>query len=135
MIRADEFLQRGIDTMKQRAASRDCAETGERAMGSTVGMFNILYSEHLKKGLPLTEEQGWIFMVLLKLSRSSQGAFNPDDYVDLPAYAGLAGEAASRSAAVLPVTVSVEDFLAQAGVPELTDEAIVREMNIGAQVR
>ena len=45
-------------------------------------------------GLSLTEEEGWIFMVFLKLARSQQGEFKLDDYVDMAAYAALAGESA-----------------------------------------
>ena len=66
------------------------APSGERSMGKTVAMFNT-YS-----GLNLTEEQGWHFMEILKMVRSSQGNFKLDNYVDGCSYASLAGEAAAR---------------------------------------
>jgi hypothetical protein len=86
---AHVFLEKALGHMKDRAATYD-SEQGERSMGKTVAMFNALY------GLELTEEQGWAFMCLLKLVRTSQGDFRADNYEDLAAYAGLMGESASQ---------------------------------------
>ena len=44
----------------------------------------------------LTEEQGWQFMVFLKISRAKAGTFKADDYTDMAAYAALSGEAAAK---------------------------------------
>lgn len=86
---AIEFLQTSVDEMNDRASQRDNAQ-GERSMAKTVDMFNLLY------GKDLSEEQGWAFMVLLKMVRGSQGNYRADDYVDAAAYCGLQGEAAYK---------------------------------------
>jgi hypothetical protein len=75
--------------MQDRAATYDNPK-GERSMASTVGMFNTLV------GQDLTEEQGWLFMAILKMVRSQQGALRMDSYEDGAAYFSLAGEAASK---------------------------------------
>lgn len=86
---AHEFLEKALGHMQDRAATYDSAK-GERSMGKTVAMFNAMYEQEL------TEEQGWAFMCLLKLVRTSQGDFRADNYEDLAAYAGLMGESASQ---------------------------------------
>lgn len=75
--------------MRDRAATYDKPE-GERSMGATVDAFRAI------TGHKLTEEQGWLFMQLLKAVRSQQGAYRADSYEDGCAYASLAGEAAAR---------------------------------------
>ncbi|WP_346839799.1 DUF6378 domain-containing protein [Microbulbifer sp. SAOS-129_SWC] len=85
---APAFLEAGAQHMRDRASLRD-APDGERSMAKTVAAFNALY------GKDLTEEEGWMFMVLLKQARASQGKFVADDYEDGAAYFGLAGEAAA----------------------------------------
>lgn len=89
-MKAQDVLNKAADHMDDRAATYDKPE-GERSMGKTVTMFNALY------GTSITEEQGWAFMVILKLVRSSQGAYRADNYEDLTAYASLMGESASAS--------------------------------------
>ena len=59
-------------------------------MGSTVLAFAAI------TGVLMTEEQGWLFMALLKAVRSQQGAYRSDSYEDGAAYFALAGEAAAR---------------------------------------
>jgi hypothetical protein len=86
-MKAHEFLQKGLDHMRDRAVTYDQPE-GERSMESTVGLFQAA------TGIDMTPEQGWLFMILLKVVRSQQGAFKADNYEDLAAYAGLMGEAA-----------------------------------------
>lgn len=88
-VPASEFLEEASRVMKARATQRD-AENGERSMAKTVEMFNAY------KGLGLSESDGWVFMVLLKLVRGSQGQFHMDDYVDGSAYFSLLGEAESK---------------------------------------
>lgn len=98
-MKAPNFLQAGLDAMQQRAATYDKPE-GERSMGATVEAFRAI------TGHTLTEEQGWLFMAILKAVRSQQGNYSADSYVDGAAYFGLAGEAAcvARSATSTPTT-------------------------------
>lgn len=86
-MKAHQILEAGLDHMKDRAATYD-QPAGERSMGATVDAFRAI------TGHNLTEEQGWLFMGLLKMVRSQQGGFRADNYEDLAAYAGLQGEAA-----------------------------------------
>src|SRR5690554_7113280 len=90
-MRAPDFLKAGLGHMQDRAVTYDKPQ-GERSMGMTVALANVLLAEKLRE--PLSEEDGWNFMELLKLVRSKQGEFKADNYEDRSAYAGLAGEAA-----------------------------------------
>lgn len=87
------FLESAVKEMKDRALQRDKKPgevgAGERSMAATVKAFNAL------TGKTLTEEEGWEFMILLKLVRGRQGDFRADDYTDAAAYSGLLGECAS----------------------------------------
>ncbi|GAA4652064.1 hypothetical protein GCM10023116_43480 [Kistimonas scapharcae] len=89
-ITSDKILVKAAEHIRQRAAQRDCEATGERSMAKTVQAFNAIF------GHQVTEEQGWQFMTLLKIARSSAGGYNPDDYEDGAAYFALAGETADR---------------------------------------
>lgn len=84
------MLLKALGHMEDRAATYDKPE-GERSMGKTVAAFNAI------TGQALTEEQGWLFMGLLKMVRSQQGAFRADNYEDLAAYAALQGECAAAT--------------------------------------
>lgn len=86
-MKAHQILEAGLGHMKDRSAAYD-KPAGERSMGATVDAFRAI------TGHDLTEEQGWLFMGLLKMVRSQQGGFRADNYEDLAAYAGLQGEAA-----------------------------------------
>lgn len=86
-IKAHEFLERGAQHMRDRAVQRD-ANDGERSMRRAVEAFNA------QEGTNLTEAQGWRFMIQLKYARAVNGVFVADDYEDMAAYAGLAGESA-----------------------------------------
>lgn len=90
-IHATSFLESSIKEMRDRASQRDNHANGERSMASTVKAFNAL------TGHSLTEEEGWEFMILLKLVRGRQGTFRMDDYTDAAAYSALLGECASIS--------------------------------------
>ena len=86
--KAVQILNEAMAAMAERGQSYDTNGDGvERSMGKVVDMFNTL------TGHELTEEQGWDFMILLKLVRASQG-YKADNYVDGSAYFSLAGEAA-----------------------------------------
>ena len=90
-IGADEILQIAEETIAQRGVMYDSTgQQQERSMGKVVAMFNAL------TGHELTNEQGWKFMCLLKLARSEQGEFSLDSFIDLAAYAALAGEEAAK---------------------------------------
>ncbi len=86
---ASEVLQSAAGHIRARAVSYD-ARDGERSMTKTVAAFNAV------TGHALTEEQGWLFMALLKAVRSQQGAFRQDNYEDGAAYFALMAESGAR---------------------------------------
>ena len=88
-VTAASILTAALGHMEDRAKTYD-APGGERSMGKTVAAFNTI------TGLVLTEEQGWLFMEILKQVRSQQGNYRADSYEDLVAYAALRGECAAR---------------------------------------
>lgn len=88
-LTAADFLRAGLKHMVDRAVTHDAA-AGERSMFKTVAAFNIICDQDL------SEEQGWMFMGLLKKVRSVQGYFNKDNYEDEASYSGLRGECAAR---------------------------------------
>lgn len=88
-MKAPDILKAAAGHMEERAATYDKPE-GERSMAATVSAFRCV------TGHSLTEEQGWLFMQLLKAVRSQQGDYRADSYEDGAAYASLAGEAAYR---------------------------------------
>lgn len=89
---ASDLLLDGVNHMRDRATTYDAPE-GERSMAKTVAMFNKLTDNSL------SEEDGWMFMVLLKVVRSQQGNYREDNYADGAAYMALAGETASQKRA------------------------------------
>lgn len=86
-MKADDILRAGLDTLVQRGQQRD-QPGGERSMPRIVHLFHAL------TGISLTEREGLLFMVALKLVREGRGAPDADDYIDLVNYVALAGEAA-----------------------------------------
>lgn len=88
-VTAASMLTAALGHMEDRAKTYD-APGGERSMGKTVAAFNTI------TGLVLTEEQGWLFMEILKQVRSQQGDYRADNYEDMVAYAALRGECAAR---------------------------------------
>jgi hypothetical protein len=84
MMKAPDLLAKARETMLERSVERDVKE--ERAMKRTVDLFNAAF------GTSMTEYQGWMFMVFLKLARAQGGAYREDDYLDMAAYVALAGE-------------------------------------------
>jgi hypothetical protein len=85
MKEAPELLEQAAATMRERSAERDTDK--ERAMTRTVAIFNSMFPDKA-----LTEYEGWMFMVALKLARAHGGSYREDDYIDAPAYLALAGE-------------------------------------------
>jgi hypothetical protein len=94
-LKAPEFLQAALGHMQDRATTYDKPD-GERSMGRTVEAFNAITSH------ALTEEQGWLFMGLLKMVRSQSGDFKADNFEDEAAYAALRGECAAAKDARTP---------------------------------
>ena len=87
---AQDFLAAAQGHLGDRASTYDSPE-GERSMRRTVNAFAALTD------IQLTEEQGFLFMEVLKQVRSLQGKFKADSYEDLAGYAALRGEAAARN--------------------------------------
>lgn len=100
---ADEILHLGVETLIQRGLDRD-QPGGERSMADVVIAFNTLTS------LQLSEQQGWLFMALVKIKRSQSGRADHDHYVDGANYIALAGEAALRAATTQPGAGSTPAF-------------------------
>jgi len=88
MNKADEIIETAKNIVSGHAEDRDKGE--ERSMKKIVEVFNAL-TEHT-----LSEEDGNIFMVVLKLVRA-QRSFNIDNYVDGIGYLSLAGEVSNKS--------------------------------------
>lgn len=86
-MKADQILRAGLDILVARGEQRD-QPTGERTIPSVVAAFNAL------TGHTMTEQQGWLFMALVKVRRCQTGKPDPDHYVDGANYFALAGEAA-----------------------------------------
>ncbi len=86
-MKADQILRAGLDILVERGEQRD-QPTGERTIPSVVAAFNAL------TGHTMTEQQGWLFMALVKVRRCQTGKPDPDHYVDGANYFALAGEAA-----------------------------------------
>jgi hypothetical protein len=86
---ASQILTTAAGHLKDRASTYDQPQ-GERSIGKTVAMFRAL------TGVEMTEEQGWLFMVCLKMVRAQQGGYRADSYEDGAAYFALAGESAAQ---------------------------------------
>ena len=86
---AQHFLEAALNHLGNRASTYDNPQ-GERSMGRTVEAFNTI------TGNKLTEEQGYLFMVLLKAVRSQQGKYKSDSYEDGAAYFALMGEVGEK---------------------------------------
>ena len=90
---APELLIEAADTIGNRASERDNAD-GERSMARAVQMFNVWRGPHA--GPRLSGQEGWAFMVFLKLARAAEGNHHRDDWVDGAAYMALACESIER---------------------------------------
>lgn len=84
----DKILGEAVKTLQQRGTDYDGKgyQGGERSMAQTVAIFKEF------TGIQLSELDGWRFLMCLKMARSTTGKPKVDTYVDLAAYAGLAGE-------------------------------------------
>lgn len=86
-MKADQILRAGLDTLVARGVKRDQPD-GERSMPRIVRVFEAI------TGIRLTEREGWLFMVCLKLVRMQSGKPDADHYLDAANYIALMGEAA-----------------------------------------
>lgn len=121
MTTAHDILKAAAGHMQDRAATYDKPE-GERSMGATVDAFKAV------TGHQLSEEQGWLFMALLKAVRSQQGALRMDSYEDGAAYFALAGESAARDRRRPIIN---ELYTAHPATPNVWDEGEQRMEQIG----
>lgn len=86
-MKADDILRAGLDTLVQRGVDREKPK-GERSMPAIVRVFEAI------TGIRLSEREGWLFMVCLKLVRMQSGKPDADHYLDAANYIALMGEAA-----------------------------------------
>jgi len=94
-MKANEFLSTASDTMTQRGKDYDKQSDGaeERSMGKCVEAFNSI------TGRNLTESEGWMMLVLLKLVRQwSTDDYHHDSALDTVAYAALLAESLASCA-------------------------------------
>ena len=94
--KASEILTAAAAHLKARESTYD-SPGGERSIQKTVRLFEEA------TGIKMSEEQGWLFMLMLKVVRSQQGDYRADSYEDGSAYFALMGEAASLSERAGPV--------------------------------
>ena len=87
-MKAADILRRAASCIEDRAIERDLPQ--ERSMIRAVRAFNSL------TGHTLSEVDGWLFMVALKMARATAGKLVPDDWIDGAAYCALALESAER---------------------------------------
>lgn len=86
MVCAETFLQNALIEMEERAKTYD-SDGGERSMGKTIAAFNAI------TGRDLTEQEGWLIMLLLKQVRQwSTEQYHHDSALDSVAYAALLAE-------------------------------------------
>lgn len=95
-MKAPEILEAAAGHLKDRAATYDNTGEGERSMARTIATYNALTNSSM------TVEQGWLFMVCLKMVRTQQGGYRGDNYEDGAAYFALAGEEAALQDSLLP---------------------------------
>lgn len=91
-MKATEVLAAAAATLEQRGAERDLPD-GERSMARAVEAFNELTQ------LDLSERDGWVLLLCLKLSRGYGGKPCADDWLDAVGYAALTAESAAKQAA------------------------------------
>lgn len=111
-MKAQDILRKSAQHIDDRAAARDQAE-GERSMARTVAAFNAL------TGHQLSERDGWLFMVQLKMARACTTPTGiPDDYEDGASYVALAGECVAGNDNAKPG--ELHDIIIIEGVGEVT---------------
>lgn len=100
-MNANKFIEDALHVLTTRGKQRDSGNGEERSMNSTVDIFNAA----TKGRYNMPEEDGWLFMLCLKLGRDANQKehkgvrYNRDDIVDLIGYSALYGECKSEKAA------------------------------------
>ena len=90
---ASELLAVAARTLGERGADYDPNKAaGERSMLAVVQIFKEL------AGKEITEQEGWLFMVALKLARIKTSPAKRDSHVDLIAYVSLYSESVLAAA-------------------------------------
>jgi len=102
-VTAPAYLSQTLEVMNERGQQRDSVG-GERSMAKAVKAFDTLIIPSILKRGYMLETEGWLFMEVLKMARSTQGVYHEDDYVDLIGYAALAAESASKENACQMLT-------------------------------
>lgn len=87
-MNAEEIMQKAQEIVAGHSDDRDTGR--ERSMTKIVEVFNTL------TGKDLTEHEGNLFMVCLKLVRAVKDPSNADNYIDMAGYASMAGETQTR---------------------------------------
>lgn len=87
-ITAEKLLTEAAEIQRVRGFLYDDGK--ERSMGEIVELFRLV------SGVTLTERQGWLFMMALKLIRAKRSINLYDSYADLISYASLLGECSLR---------------------------------------
>lgn len=82
-----ELLHEAAAAFAHRGRIRDAAD-GTRSMTHTVEIFNAI------TGNKLTEQEGWYFMVAVKIARAVACPSDRDSFVDAAAFMALSGECA-----------------------------------------
>lgn len=88
-MNAIDFLQAGIDAMKDRVVQRD-SQNGERSAGKAADILTAW------TGTKWVEEDVWRCLLAVKMAREVQGRFTPDDLIDGAAYFSLLGECRAK---------------------------------------
>lgn len=113
----EAILNEVKDAVNERGQERDLPD-GERTIPRCVKAFNAICGHNL------TNEQGWIFMQLLKICRMSQGSFKRDDYIDNLGYGVLLAEEAFQNS-----SEDIVDYLSTCpGCGRYADNGHDREM-------
>lgn len=83
---ATAFLRTAAETLAERGKARD--QAGERSMVRAVELYNAMTVDAMTC---MSEEQGWLFMIALKLARAER-SHDRDHYIDLIGYSALLAE-------------------------------------------
>jgi len=82
---AVQTISKALVCIDERSKDRDNGP--ERSMDRAVAIFNAA------TGLGMSESDGWLFMICLKIARHKNGqGYNQDHFVDIAGYAGLLAE-------------------------------------------
>ena len=90
-MNTDQILEEARNMLATRGQEYDHEDKRERNMGRAVCAFNALL------GSNMTEEEGWLFMLILKLARVTDSDFrHHDSLLDAICYSALMMECAEN---------------------------------------